>query len=47
MENRSIYSLADEISELQGKVWKTGFVNFVVGFFSGIGSVILMWLLHR
>lgn len=39
--------LADEISKLQGKVWKTGFVNFVGGFFAGVGSIILMYLLHR
>lgn len=33
--------------KLECKVWNSGFWGYVWGFVSGVGFVVLMWLLHR
>ncbi|MBR0518910.1 hypothetical protein IJJ97_03870 [bacterium] len=46
-EKEHLCFLADEISKLEEQLENTKFTNWVIGFFSGIGFVGLMWLLHR
>ena len=42
-----IHFLADEVGKLEKKASNNGFYGFLGGFFSGLGAVALMWLLHR
>ncbi len=33
--------------KLECKAWNNGFFGYIGGFVSGVGFVVLMWLLHR
>lgn len=46
-EKEHISFLAREVGKLEKKAWNSGFFGWVGGFLAGIGSTILMWLLHR
>lgn len=46
-EKEHLRYLADEISKLEKRACSNGFLGYIGGFFSGVGFVFLMWLLHR
>lgn len=46
-DTEHIHFLANEVGKLEKRAINNGFYGFLGGFFSGIGAVALMWLLHR
>ena len=42
-----LLDMIENKQKLECKVWNSGFWGYVGSFVSGVGFVVLMWLLHR